>query len=440
MFGVRRSGRLLKRIAMLFGVFGVLFFFILPHAHAKSIKIGIIGAMKEAQGKHHWISASMAAEEINKAGGVKVGKEKYTIELLKVDSNENVNISDAVSAYRRAVGDVDFMVGGFRSEAGLGMMEVMADTKKIYVGAGTGSNAASEKVKQNYDRYKYWFKAGPLAPGPFSKFALAPLKTVIAQIRKELGIQKPKLAILADQAIYSELPVKNILAQADELGIEVVGVWRPSARASSVLSELTAIKNAGAQILYTYCAGPSGLAYSKQWGELKIPAAVVGLNVEAGRLTHWKDTAQMCNYVSTITFYGPVEATPRSLPFYNNFIKRSGGEAPNNAAAAYDAVYMLKEAAERAGTIETEAMVKSLEKTDMQGAFGRIQPYGINEEWPHEVRCEAGFVTTYVSQWQDGELKVIWPDGGSDVKGIRYKGTVDYKLPPWMVEYWKNKK
>ena len=69
-----------------------------PAWGAKTIKIGVIGPMQFVQGKGHWNGASMAAEEINAQGGVKVGKEKMEIELVKADSNEFINVTDATNA------------------------------------------------------------------------------------------------------------------------------------------------------------------------------------------------------------------------------------------------------------------------------------------------------------------------------------------------------
>ena len=61
----------------------------------------------------------MAAEEINAKGGVQVGKEKMKIELVKSDSNEFLNVTDATNAMERLITSdkVDFIVGGFRTEA-----------------------------------------------------------------------------------------------------------------------------------------------------------------------------------------------------------------------------------------------------------------------------------------------------------------------------------
>ena len=66
-----------------------------PVSAADTIKIGVIGPMQFVQGKGHWNGATMAAEEINAAGGVTVGGKKMKIELVKSDSNEFINPTDA---------------------------------------------------------------------------------------------------------------------------------------------------------------------------------------------------------------------------------------------------------------------------------------------------------------------------------------------------------
>ncbi len=85
----------------------------------KKIKIGVIGPMKYVQGQSHWNGALMAADEINAKGGVQVGGERMKIELVKADSNESNSITDAANAMERLISrdKVDFVVGGFRSEA-----------------------------------------------------------------------------------------------------------------------------------------------------------------------------------------------------------------------------------------------------------------------------------------------------------------------------------
>ncbi len=110
-------------------------------AWGRTIKIGVIGPMNFVQGKGHWNGAIMAAEEINAKGGVQVGKEKMKIELVKADSNEFINVTDATNAMERLMTQdkVDFVVGGFRTEAVLPMQDIAMDYKKIFIGCGAAT-------------------------------------------------------------------------------------------------------------------------------------------------------------------------------------------------------------------------------------------------------------------------------------------------------------
>jgi branched-chain amino acid transport system substrate-binding protein len=102
-----------------------------PAWASEVIKIGVIGPMQFTQGEGHWNGATLAAEEINAKGGVQVGDKKLPIELVKVDSNEFVSLPDATNAVELATSryKVNFLVGGFRTEAVLVMQDIAMDNK-----------------------------------------------------------------------------------------------------------------------------------------------------------------------------------------------------------------------------------------------------------------------------------------------------------------------
>src|SRR2546428_10430344 len=87
-----------------------------------NIKIAVIGPMAFAQGENAWAGAEMARDEVNKQGGIAVGGKKLKVELVRVDTNEIQSVSDATNAMERAITreKADFVIGGFRSEAGVG--------------------------------------------------------------------------------------------------------------------------------------------------------------------------------------------------------------------------------------------------------------------------------------------------------------------------------
>ena len=424
-------------------------------ASADEIKIGVVGPMKFANGEHTWRGAQIAADEINAAGGVNVKGKKYKVEILKTDDNSFASMPDAVSAMEKLVTlkKVNFVIGGCRSEAVLAQQEIMADNKIIFL--ATGAAEACLNIAKNFNRYKYAFRVAPFQGSLGDNYGgpvyVAMMEPVIRALRTELGIQKPKIALLVEKGKWADFIMDYSKAVLPKMGCELVGEWRPGFTATSMTSELSAIKSAGAHIIFQITAGPAGNILSKQWGELKIPAALVGLGVEAGKETHWKNTEGFCNYSGSADSLSSVIKTKKTKAFVSEFKKRYNEAPMYNAPAAYDAVYILKEAAEKAGTLNSDALVPVIEKTDFLGPDARVRFTPPGHHMPHG--CIFGPDDTWVGfQWRDGKQVVYWPDGheihqamiaAGAPKGFdkaHFEGTGKYVLPPWVVEYWKGKK
>jgi len=406
----------------------------------ETIKIGVIGPMTFIQGEQHWYGAKMAADEINEAGGIVVGNVTMPIELVKIDSNEMLSVPDAKMAMEKAVtvDKVDFLVGGFRTEAVLPMQDVAMDNHKIFLGCGAADSILNERVAEDYDKYKYWFRVTPVNIEVLGLVIFLNLHMVINAIKDQLGIEDVKIAILMEKTAVGDTVVHHAETLVPAMGAEVVGEWRPSATATDVTAELSAIKDSGAHIILTFFSGPSGIVYAKQWGELEIPAASVGVNVEAQKMGFWDATGGKGNYETTLNAYGRVEQTDKSIPFYDKFIEEMG-EFPTYTAGTYDALYILKDAIERAGTLDSDAIVIELENTDYYGGSGRVVFTSTKTGTPHDVTWGPGYATALGTQWQDGELLCVWPPADGSWNGIVYEGTGAYRLPPWVIDYWEAK-
>jgi len=399
---------------------------------ANEIKIGVIGPMQFQMGKHHWMGATLAADEINAAGGVQVGNDTYKIKLVKVDSNELVSPSDAANAAEKAitVDKVDFLMGTIRSEAALAVQEVAMDHQTIFMVCGSSETKMSEKVTENYDRYKYWFRVTPVNNTNLAKLNFLLVGMVAQKIGAQLKIA-PKLAIVAEKASWTVAIIAAAQAYLPPQGIQIVGVWQPSAEATDVTAELQAIKNSGANMIMTALSGTVGIPYARAWEELHIPAASVGINVMAQSDQFFQNTSGFGNYETTLNTYARgVEFTDKTKPFMDAFIAQTG-ETPTYNAGTYDAVYILKGAIESAGSLNKDEIVTELEKTDYDGTAGH---FGFDAS--HDVIWGPGYVTAVGVQWQNGELKGIWPPANGSWYGVEYTGIVDYQLPPWVTEYW----
>jgi branched-chain amino acid transport system substrate-binding protein len=94
--------------------------------------------------------------------------------------------------------------------------------------------------------------------------------------------------------------------------------------------------------------------------------------------------------------------------------ERFGKPAAGTTAPAYAAVQILVDAIQRANSLDPSAIRDALAATNMETVAG---PVTFNADG-------TGKVTTVVSQYQDGQQKLIWP------KDIAVS-TIVYPMPVW---------
>lgn len=384
---------------------------------AQTIKIAILGPMAFVQGEHHWNGAEMARDEINKAGGVNVGGRRMQIELVRADTNEIASVPDATNAIERVItrDKVDFLIGGFRSEAVLAMQEVAMDYKKLFLGVGAAHSKLGLNVEQNYERYKYWFRVSPTKDVDLARTLFAVLGSIGAQIRADLKTDTPKVAILAEKAVWTEGLVAAAQKTLPALKMEVVGLWQPSAVATDVTAELSAIDRAGAHIVFTMLSGPVGISVGRQMGERNMKAVAWGINVEGQKEEFWQAAAGKAQFVSTLDTYSLVEYTPKTIPFVQAYQARFK-KFPTYTAATYDAIMLLKDAIEKTGSTNADGIVAHIEKVEHVGT-GSVATF----DKRHDLVWAVGKTSGIAVQWQDGKKVPFWPP--------QVKGMQPFKMP-----------
>jgi len=386
-------------------------------AKAQTIKIAILGPMAFVQGEHHWNGAEMARDEINKGGGVNVGGKRMRIELVRADTNEIQSVPDATNAVERVItrDKVDFLIGGFRSEAVLAMQEVAMDYKKLFLGVGAAHSKLGLNVEQNYERYKYWFRVSPTKDVDLARTLFAVMGSIGQQIRNDLKTDTPKVAILAEKAVWTEGLVAAAQKNLPALKMEVVGLWQPSAVATDVTAELSAIDRAGAHIVFTMLSGPVGISVGRQMGERNMKAVAWGINVEGQKEEFWSAAAGKAQFVSTLDTYAEVEYTPKTIAFVKAYKERFK-KAPTYTAATYDAIMMLRDAIEAEGSTNADKIVGHIEKAEHIGT-GAVATF----DKRHDLVWAVGKTSGIAVQWQDGKKVPFWPP---NVKGMQ-----PFKMP-----------
>ena len=134
----------------------------------------------------------LAVDEINAAGGVKVGKEKRPFKVDVIDTRDlepGVPVSEALLAVEKLIlaKKVNFIVGGpVRSEAALAAMPLLSKHKVISIlSTGVLTPKYHALVGKKPDKFKYCFRIS----GEAKWMVLGELVPCLEKIGKEFGLK-----------------------------------------------------------------------------------------------------------------------------------------------------------------------------------------------------------------------------------------------------------
>ena len=406
-------------------------FLILPGSTALAAEQPIvIGAPLSTAFLYGWgpeRAFTLAIEEINATGGVNVGGTKRPFKLEVIDTRDlepGVPVSEALLAVEKLILDkkADFIVGGpVRSEAALAAMPLLSKYKKVSIlTTGVLTPKYHAMVAENYDKYKYCFRihgeAKNLVGEMFANFT---------ELREKHGFNN--LFIIAQDVSHARGAAEVMNAVATKQGWNVTGVEIYHTGATDFSMGLLKAKNSNSEIINIWMDMPESAILLKQWYEMKIPALPFGSTLAAAeqpgfwKATDGKGEYTLCNVVNAGN--APSDATPWTMKFYNAYEKR-WDVAPEGlgGSSSYMAIYVLRDAIERAGSLDSDKIVAELEKTDVMGVYGRLKFDPKSHQVIPAKDPETGAVGS-ILQWQDGKRVVVYP------KSIA-KGSI--QLPPWM--------
>jgi branched-chain amino acid transport system substrate-binding protein len=208
----------------------------------------------------------------------------------------------------------------------------------------------------------------------------------------------------------------------NENGWEVVGKDAYPIGATDFSSSLTKAGEAGVQVIVPIFDMPESGILLKDARNMRPPALITGFISPAASASAW-DTfeGELDGMVTFSVEVGPVpvQAVPKSVEFNTRYGEKYGADlqsklSGHGPAPAYDSVYILADAIERAGTLDPDALVTALEATDLEGAVGRIKfsedhqvIYGTD---PKEGALGVAF------QWVDGKRIPVFPEAAAEGK------------------------
>jgi branched-chain amino acid transport system substrate-binding protein len=412
---------ILVAVIVVASVAGVVYVFWLGETQeSQAIKIGVCSDLDSLGGIDTWNGALMAADEINAEGGI-LGKQ---IELVGEDSDAGsmpVDTSKVSLAMTKLITfhKVDIIIGGMGDDDNLVMQNLAAEHKIIFISVSASSEHLTERVLSNYEKYKYFFKVAP----PNASALATGFRDGIVALREYTGFNK--VAILAQDVTVWDEYVQNMERLPELHSFELVYNNNFPPGTVDFTSYFAGAEAAGAEIMVPFIAGPEGITFIKEWYDRQSPMVVWGSNLASSAANYWEITEGKCKHetapLTAIMAGYPV--TNNTLPVRDAYIER-WGEVPNYfATGAYDIIrFILPDALERAGTLETEAVIKALEEVDIETTTA---PRFIFLD-SHDIMYGPGYDEQYFFQWQTNGTKVpVYP------RELKEKAGATYTYPPW---------
>ncbi len=354
---------------------------------AETIKVGIVLPLTGPQAKFgelEKISFYMALEEINAAGGIN-GR---MLELIMEDDTGRPEVGRSVVEKLIAKDRVVMIGGGYSSSVTYAVAGVCQQNKMPFL-VNTGS--ADKITASGWD---YIFRLNP----PVSEYAGA-IETLLPQ-----RIKPKSVAILHENSLFGTKGANAFAKSCKKLGYRVVLKQGYEHGGIDFRPVLIRVKQLNPDIVYMVSYIMDASLLMRQSKELKLtPKLFIG-GAAGFTLPEFVQNAGVASEkVISATLWHQVLPYPGAMDYYKKFVARFRKPTEYHGAEAYAACYVIADVLKRATSFINTDIKKALSETDMMTVFGPVKfiSYG---KMKNQNR-----LPTYVVQWIDGKLELVWP-------------------------------
>ncbi len=368
----------------------------------------------------------LAVEEINQAGGVKLNGTSHPFKVEVIDTRSlepGVPVSEALLGVEKLILEkkADFIVGGpVRSEAAMAVMDLLNKYKKVsIVTTGVLSPGYHKRIAKDYEKYKYCFRNS----SEIITIGKDMIK-VFNRLNSDYGLNK---AFIMVQDVAHARKAGGFIAKL----LKGTGKWEVLGQeiyptgATDFSMGLLKARRLKAEVLFIWMDMPESAILLKQWKNMRMKCVPMGFMSAAEQPGFWKATKGNCEFTIVDAVNGgnvPASITPWTMKFVEAYKKKWGLEPEGyGTSSSYMAVYQLKEAIEKAGSLDPDAVIKALEEQDLMGVYGRMKFAGNHQIIPADDPDKGAVGCMF--QWQNGKRVQFFPKAGA---------TGDILLPPWM--------
>ena len=358
---------------------------------ADPVKLGHVAALSgpSAQsGEAITRGLTIAIDEINAAGGVLGGRR---IELVQRDDESNPP-KGAIAARELIFKEkVTAFFGGIDSPVSLAIVPLANKEKVPFMGVW----AAATPITRNNADPNYVFRVSAVD-------ALVDIR-LLDHVNRKFGAKRAGLMLINNP--WGESNEKGLVAaDAGNDDIEIVGIEKFENNDVDMVPQLTRLKNAGADAIILVVNAPPGAQMMKSRERMGWSVPVVShWGISGGRFPELAGpTAGDAHFVQTYSFFG--KQSPAGERVLASLMKKypeiKGPEdvfSPVGTANAYDAMYLMAKAIDKAGSTDGDAIRKAM----------------------YEIGKHDGLIKTYDNPFSPGNHDALGP---ADYIMVHYQG------------------
>ncbi len=345
-------------------------------------------------------------EELNKAGGIRIGRQRRTVQIKYYDDESDAQKSAQFAEHLILEEGVGLLLGPYGSAATTRVAEI---AERYQVPMVEGNGAAESAFSRGYE---YTF--GVLSPA--QQYA-----AVMVALAAQQNPKPASLAILFANDAFSVEVAEGAKAFAQSQGIKVPVYERYQVNSTDLSGGVTAAKVAGAEMLLNSGHLVESLAIMKAAKELDYNPKLFAFTVGPATPNFIQTLGEDAEYVVTSSQwadtlqYRGIDIFGTSLRYVELYREKFDSDPDYHAAGGTAAAISLQASIEQAGSLDSKKIRDALASLDMMTFYGRVRfdQRGLNIYKPMVVQ-----------QIQDGKLVTVWPPDGSE-RPLRYP------TPPW---------
>lgn len=340
-----------------------------------------------------------AIKKIKDAGGVRVGDKCYNFKVIYYDDESKGDRGATLTERLISQDKVQYMLGPYSS----GLTKAIAPVTEKYKIPMVEAEGASRSLFNK--GYKYLF-----AVLSTSEQYLASAIALAAEVAEKNG-KKPsevKVAVAVENDPFSLDIRAGVLDDAKKYGMNIVIDEKLPRDLSDMSAILTKAKLLKPDVLIVSGHSKGAATAVRQIGDMRINVPMIAVtHCEAADVTgKFGKTADgvLCStqWAETLAYKDPIFGTAAEyeMEFKSTYPEYANKNVPYQTAQASAAVYVFKDAFERAGSLDKEKVRDAIAATDLATFYGQIKfsEAGNNIAKPMVLR-----------QIQDGNYNVVAP-------------------------------